>query len=132
MNEQQGASGLTAATYADMLDEFASECERIGQQQAYTIRGYAQPSVERGLKLKAALIERDQAKDAALARERRRVEALQSRIDWTFEALDAHQRGRQGTGEEIADDDIIDMAIALLMDGDDADAPGQGGEGGDR
>jgi len=39
MNEQQGAPGLTAATYADMLDEFASECERIGQQQAYTIAG---------------------------------------------------------------------------------------------
>lgn len=65
---------------------------------------------------------------ASLARERRR---LQSRIDWTFEALDAHQRGRQGTGEEIADDDIIDVAIALLMDGDDAEAdvPVQGGEG---
>ena len=80
MNEQQGAPGLTAATYADMLDEFASECERIGQQQAFTIRGYAQPSVERGLKLKAALIERDQAKDANLARERRRVEWLRGAL----------------------------------------------------
>ena len=137
--EQQDAPGLTAATYADMLDEFASECERIGQQQAYTIRGYAQPSVERGLKLKAALIERDQAKDAALARERRRVAALRGEVRKALEELedgiavveDIYRRGgSQGVmigigllGLRGARDSLAALAV---------DAPGQGEEGGDR
>jgi hypothetical protein len=109
-------------------------------QAAYETLGAFEEAIRAGARGDLSEEGRDAARTAmgnvldemaeALYRERERVAALQSRIDWTFEALDAYQRGRQGTGEEIAEDDIIDVAIALLMDGDDVDAPGQPDEEG--
>jgi len=71
------------------------------------------------------LIERDQAKDAALARERRRVVRMRTAIKALDELLDFMIDDEECDNDLRAWRDRVGMLVARAT----ADAPGRGGEG---